>query len=60
MPERKTIYIGVRVTPTTHRNFVKRIGEQSDARQSEILREMIDALIENRITIKPAIKEIVK
>ena len=52
-PINKSAYLTVRVTDRTHTKFhakARKIG-----RPSEVLRELIDAFIEDRVTINPPV-----
>ncbi len=60
MRNRFVTFLGVRVTQDTHTAFVKKARSVKGADRSEVLRELIQAFIEDRITITPAIKEIIK
>lgn len=52
MKQRFIAYIGTRVSKETRTLFVKK-ARQHDMDQSELMRVLIDAAIEDRITITP-------
>lgn len=50
-PKAKEKFLIARVTPAVHAKFAAKSNKVSS--QSAVLRELIDAYIENRITIQP-------
>lgn len=52
-------FVGTRITSATFEKFVEKL-ESQDITQSEALREMIDAFVENRLRITPTRKRIIK
>lgn len=46
-------FLGARVTQATRQAFINRAQMIPDMNVSEVMRELIDAFIEDRITIRP-------
>ena len=46
-------YLGTRVSKETRSRFVKKSKSIDGARVSDVLRELIDAFVEGRITVAP-------
>ena len=53
MKIRSVAYLGTRVSKETRTNFVKKAKAINGAGVSDVLRELIDAFIEGRITVAP-------
>lgn len=61
MKTRLVSYLGTRVSSDTRTQFVKKARKTDGMDQSDVLRELIHAYVENRLSIQPAIpKEILK
>ncbi len=60
MRSRYVTFLGVRVTQDTHKAFIQKAKAVKGADRSEVLRELIEAFIEDRITITPGVKEVIK
>lgn len=61
MKTRLVSYLGTRVSSEMRTRFVKKARKTDGMDQSEVLRELIHAYVENRLSIQPATpKEILK
>ena len=61
MKTRLVSYLGTRVSSEMRTAFVKKARKTDGMDQSDVLRELIHAYVENRLTIQPATtKEILK
>ena len=61
MKTRLVSYLGTRVTKETRSAFIKKARTADGMDQSDILRELIHAYVENRLSVQPATpKEILK